>query len=65
MYWEWIVRKGRKFGAILGPERYLEVRYEELVDAPRETLARLGQFLHHDLDYDRIQISSIGSVKTR
>jgi hypothetical protein len=63
VYWEWIVRKGRKFGAALGPERYQEVRYEELVKAPRETLARLGQFLHHDLDYDRIQNSSIGSVK--
>jgi len=63
VYWEWIVRKGRKFGAALGPERYQEVRYEELVNAPREALARIGQFLHHDLDYDRIQNSSIGSVK--
>jgi hypothetical protein len=63
LYWEWIVRKGRKHGTALGPHRYAEVRYEDLVNQPRETLARLGEFLGHDLDYDRIQNSSVGSVK--
>jgi len=63
VYWEWIVRKGRELGARIGAQDYCEVRYEDLVDKPRETLVQLGEFLHHDLDYDRIQRSSVGSVK--
>ena len=63
LYWEWIVRKGREYGAQLS-SRYLEVRYEALVQNPRETLAPVGRFLGHDLDYDRIQKSSVGSIKT-
>jgi hypothetical protein len=63
LYWEWIVRKGRQLGAMLGPS-YTEVRYEELVQRPRETLAVIGSFLQQDLNYERIQLASIGSVKT-
>jgi glycosyltransferase involved in cell wall biosynthesis len=63
LYWEWIVRKGRKFGSILHPD-YFEVRYEHLVHEPAETLQQLAIFLRHDLDYGRIQNASIGSVKT-
>ena len=62
LYWEWIVRKGRALGAQLKPQ-YMEVRYEELVDRPREALAAIGDFLHHDIDYDSVQQVSIGSVK--
>ena len=63
LYWEWIVRKGRAHGAGLGP-KYLEVRYEELVQQPRTVLTQVGDFIHHDLDYYRIQETSVGSVKT-
>jgi hypothetical protein len=38
------------------------VRFEELVTQPRETLARIGSFIDHDLDYDRILKVGIGSV---
>jgi hypothetical protein len=62
LYWEWIVRKGRKFGAMLAAN-YFEVRYEELVQQPRQALMAIGDFLHHNLDYERIQRDSIGSVK--
>jgi hypothetical protein len=62
LYWEWIVRKGRQLGIALKPS-YIEVRYEELVQQPKETLAVIGSFLHEDLDYERIQKASIGSVK--
>ena len=62
LYWEWIVRKGQKLGSMLRPD-YLEVRYERLVREPAETLQRLAVFLQHDLDYARIQESSIGSVR--
>jgi sulfotransferase family protein len=61
MYWEWMVRKGRKGGRKLGND-YLEVHFEELIERPRETLARVGAFIEHELDYDRIQTVGIGSV---
>jgi len=62
LYWEGIVRKGRRFGAILGP-KYLEVRYEDLVEQPQPPLNRIGEFLGHDLDYSRIRQTSVGSVR--
>jgi hypothetical protein len=61
VYWEWMVNKGRKDGSDLGGD-YTEVRFEELVRRPKETLERLGSFIEHDLDYDRIQKVGIGSV---
>ncbi len=62
LYWEWIVRKGRKYGSELGP-RYTEVRYEDLVERSESTLKNIGEFLQHDLDYTHIQEASVGSVK--
>jgi len=62
IYWEWIVRKGREFGARLGA-KYMEARYEDLVERPRPSLKTIGEFLGHDLDYVRIQQVGIGSVK--
>ncbi len=61
LYWEWMVNKGRKDGRDLGQD-YIEVRFEELLRNPRETLAKLGSFIDHDLDYDRILRVGIGSV---
>jgi hypothetical protein len=61
LYWEWIVQKGRKNGSLLGP-KYIEIRYEDVVQKPGETLGRLGDFIQHDLNYDRIQQRKIGSV---
>jgi len=63
LYWEWIVRKGRRFGAAFGP-KYTEVRYEELVERPQPTLEKLGRFLERELDYRRIRQASVGSVRT-
>lgn len=59
--WEWLVQRGRRDGERLGGD-YIEVRYEDLVQSPRETLSRLGYFIEHDLDYGRIQEVGIGSV---
>ena len=61
IFWEWIVGKGREFGRALGAD-YTEIHYEDLIANPRSTLMRLGQFINHDLDYDRIQQVAIGSV---
>jgi hypothetical protein len=60
-YWDWTVRRGRERGAALGAE-YMEVRYEELVSAPKETLSGVGRFIGQELDYDHIQKVGIGSV---
>ena len=61
LYWKWIVGKGRASGRRLGAD-YQEVRFEDLVTHPQETLSRLGEFIDHDLDYETIQRAGIGSV---
>ncbi|HZU41532.1 MAG TPA: sulfotransferase [Terriglobales bacterium] len=62
IYWEWIVEAGRKVGPSFGAD-YMELHYEDLIVNPRETLSRIGQFIQHDLDYDRILEVGIGSVR--
>jgi len=61
LYWEWIVRRGREYGRRMAG-RYREVRFEDLVERPRETLADLGEFIGQELDYERIRSAGIGSV---
>jgi hypothetical protein len=61
LLWQWTVRKGRRFGQTF-PADYIELHYEDLVRHPEQTLANLGQFLDHDLDYHRIQSTAIGRV---
>ena len=61
LYWEWIVNRGRKDGRDLGRD-YIEVHFEDLVSDPPKVLARLGEFIDHDLDYERILKVGIGSV---
>jgi hypothetical protein len=62
LYWEWTVRRGRRDGEKIKPA-YLEVRYEDLIGDPRRTLARLSDFIGHDLDYERIQSAGLGRVR--
>src|SRR5579863_7132368 len=61
VYWDWMVQTGRRHGQKI-PGDYLEIHYEDLVGDPRHTLATLGQFLDHDLDYERIQNASLGRL---
>jgi sulfotransferase family protein len=61
LYWEWMVNRGCEDGRRLGPD-YMEVRFEELVLDPPRVLRRLGEFIEHDLDYERILKVGIGSV---
>jgi hypothetical protein len=61
LLWQWTVRKGRRFGQSFAAD-YIEVRYEDLLRHPAKTLAVLGEFLDHDLDYDRIQHNAIGRL---
>jgi hypothetical protein len=53
VYWEWMVRAGRSYGAA-HPAAYREIRFEKLVADPRAELKELGAFIDHDLDYDWI-----------
>src|SRR6478609_8006216 len=62
LYWEWMVRKGRQYGSC-APDNYIEVHYEELVGETAAVLDRLGKFLDHDLDYDRIQSAGLGRLR--
>ena len=61
LYWEWLVESGHQAAASLAPD-YLEVRFEDLVGSPRDTLAQIGRFIDHDLDYDRIQRNGFHTV---
>lgn len=47
--WRRRVNEGRQAGAALGPQRYTESRFEELVDDPEASVRRLCDFL--DLEY--------------
>jgi hypothetical protein len=44
-WWKWNVRLGREAGQGLGPGLYYEMRYEALVDRPKDECARLCAFL--------------------
>ena len=61
LYWEWMVHKGRADGRKF-PADYIEIRHEDLITSPRETLGKLGGFLDHDLDYDQIQSAGLGRL---
>jgi Sulfotransferase family len=61
VYWEWVVQRtcaaGRQFGG-----DYIEVHFENLIAAPQETLATVGKFLDHEIDYNRIRQVGYGSI---
>ena len=61
VYWEWMVRAGQASGRLF-PQDYLEVRFEDLIDAPAETLKRVGLFIDHDLSYDRVVKNPVHSM---
>ena len=61
LYWEWMVHRGRAQGRKF-PADYTEIRYEDLITSPRETLGKLGGFIDHNLDYDLIRQASLGRL---
>lgn len=48
--WVRNVEAGRRAGRQLGPQRYVEIHYEDLVHQPRETIAAICSFLNERLD---------------
>jgi hypothetical protein len=63
LYWQWAVQRGQRSGRELDGD-YLEVSFEDVVGKPREALSRIGGFIDHALDYERIQNAGIGSVRS-
>ena len=53
--WNRKVRQTRELGHELGPERYHELRYEDLLLTPRETMGALMQFVHGSIDESLLQ----------
>ena len=45
-YWEIYVEKGREIGKTLGEKTYCEVRYEDLLENPTDTMKRVCHFLN-------------------
>jgi len=50
LLWQTQVSAGRTHGARLGPDRYLEVRYEDLVDDAEPVVRRICAFARIDFD---------------
>jgi hypothetical protein len=46
--WRDAIRRGRHAGGMLGSQRYLELRYEDLTAAPEAVVRALCDFLHED-----------------
>lgn len=61
LYWEWMIHRGRTAGRKFAAD-YIEVRYEDLITKPQETLGKLGGFIDHDLNYDQIQRAGLGRL---
>jgi hypothetical protein len=49
LHWNRFVERGRQAGALLGPDRYVEVRYEDLLADPEATVRTLCRFI--DLEF--------------
>ncbi len=54
-WWERFVRLGIEAGRVLGPDLYLEVRYEAFVENPRQQCERLCEFLGVAYDESMVQ----------
>jgi len=61
VFWDWMVQKGRNNGATMKKD-YLEVRYEDLAVRTAETLQKIGAFIGHEMNYDRIRQTAVGTL---
>jgi hypothetical protein len=53
--WREEVQWVRRMGRLIGPARYAELRYEDLVTSPETELLRLSEFLHIDYHPDMMK----------
>jgi len=62
-YWKWLVLRGMVCGKILGPERYREINFEDLLKEPEKTIKSLCNFL--DLEYDPVMFDYYKSKEVK
>ena len=58
LLWRGGIRAARRAGSRLGPDRYLEVRLEELLSSPEEQIRRMCAFLGEDFDKSLLQCNT-------
>jgi len=63
LHWQWKVSKGRREAQAIASD-YLEVRFESLINNPRQVLSRVSEFVECDLDYNQILRGAVGAVKS-
>ena len=63
LHWMWKVQIGRRHGRTIGAD-YLEVRFEDLVLSPDQTLKTIGDFVGEELDYARISNGAVAAMRT-
>jgi hypothetical protein len=59
--WVRNVNRGQEAGAMLGPERYLEIRYEDLVQRPSPVVKRICLFLNEQFDSAMMQHTTLAN----
>ncbi|MFZ0547488.1 MAG: sulfotransferase [Candidatus Promineifilaceae bacterium] len=57
--WEANVQAGRRAGKNLPPSRYLEIKYEDLVQKPREIIEQVCNFLNETFHEDMLEHSKL------
>lgn len=62
-YWKWMTDEAMK-GRALGPSRYIEVAYEDLVRQPRETLLRICGLLEEPFEESMLTFYESASTET-
>lgn len=60
LYWKRRVSRGRATGAVLGPDRYMELRYEDLVQDPEPIVRAVSAFIEIEFDEQMLHFHEAG-----
>jgi hypothetical protein len=63
--WQQYVEAGHNDGMALGPEAYLEIRYEDLITEPAETVRKVCGFLNEEFSESVIHFQKSSDPKTK
>ena len=61
-YWQQYVDTGHEQGSMLGPNVYLEIRYEDLLADPRSVMSRICAFLGEEFSESLVNFRKSGQV---
>jgi hypothetical protein len=64
-YWESYVERGRALGRALSPDQYLELRYEDLLAQPEDTMRQLCTFLGEAYSEALFEVASTGGPASK